>query len=458
MACTGIEFCKLAIVDTKERAARPGRRARAAVPRARHPDHGQRQRLPQRLRPHPGRRHRPQGPARDATTTASRSRASRCTSAAPPGCRPNFGRKLRAHKVTSAGLDDYITHVVTNYLADREDGEPFADWVARADEDLLRGDKLLEGLSVMSERAVPFHCPYCGERGPAPARGRLGDRRGQLPPRHLGMPRVPARLQPEDARLDPTLRSPVMTAATTTDRPQQARDRHRRPFAGGAARARVPLGRRARARPRRGDRRVGRRDVRRAVLRDLLDGRRRARRHRLARSRPASTWSSSTPATTSSRPSAPATPSRPPCRSTCSRSRPCSRSPSRTRRTARTSTRPTPTCAASCARSSRSPTRLDNYDAWATGLRRAETHNRVIAPVIGWDAKKQKVKVSPLARWSDEQVERYIADNGVLVNPLVYDGYPSIGCWPCTRRVAPGDDPRSGRWAGTNKTECGIHS
>lgn len=101
---------------------------------------------------------------------------------------------------------------------------------------------------------------------------------------------------------------------------------------------------------------------------------------------------------------------------------------------------------------------LAGYDAWATGLRRAETHNRVIAPVIGWDAKKQKVKVSPIARWSDEQVERYIAENGVLVNPLVYDGYPSIGCEPCTRRVAPGEDPRSGRWAGTNKTECGIHS
>ncbi|HSV40306.1 MAG TPA: phosphoadenylyl-sulfate reductase, partial [Nocardioidaceae bacterium] len=99
-----------------------------------------------------------------------------------------------------------------------------------------------------------------------------------------------------------------------------------------------------------------------------------------------------------------------------------------------------------------------NYDAWATGLRRAETHNRVIAPVIGWDAKKRKVKVSPLARWSDEEVERYIVENGVLVNPLQYDGYPSIGCWPCTRRVAPGEDPRSGRWAGTAKTECGIHA
>ena len=101
---------------------------------------------------------------------------------------------------------------------------------------------------------------------------------------------------------------------------------------------------------------------------------------------------------------------------------------------------------------------LAGYDAWATGLRRAETHNRVIAPVVGWDEKKQKVKVSPLARWSDEDVERYIVENGVLVNPLQYDGYPSIGCWPCTRRVAPGDDPRSGRWAGTSKTECGIHA
>lgn len=101
---------------------------------------------------------------------------------------------------------------------------------------------------------------------------------------------------------------------------------------------------------------------------------------------------------------------------------------------------------------------LAGYEAWATGLRRAETHNRVIAPVLGWDAKKGKVKVSPLARWSDEQVEQYVLDNNVLVNPLVYDGYPSIGCAPCTRRVAPGDDPRSGRWAGTSKTECGIHA
>lgn len=103
-------------------------------------------------------------------------------------------------------------------------------------------------------------------------------------------------------------------------------------------------------------------------------------------------------------------------------------------------------------------TALADYDAWATGLRRAETRSRIIAPVIGWDARKGKVKVSPLARWTDEQVERYIDDFGVLLNPLLHDGYPSVGCAPCTRRVAPGDDPRSGRWAGTSKTECGIHA
>ena len=101
---------------------------------------------------------------------------------------------------------------------------------------------------------------------------------------------------------------------------------------------------------------------------------------------------------------------------------------------------------------------LAGYDAWATGLRRAETRNRVIAPVIGWDESKGKVKVSPLARWTDAEVERYVAENGVLVNPLQYDGYPSIGCLPCTRRVAPGEDPRSGRWADSAKTECGIHA
>ena len=89
--------------------------------------------------------------------------------------------------------------------------------------------------------------------------------------------------------------------------------------------------------------------------------------------------------------------------------------------------------------------------------RLAQTQH-TIDSVVGWDARKGKVKVSPLARWTDDDVQGYIAEHGVLVNPLVYDGYPSIGCAPCTRRVAPGEDPRSGRWAGTSKTECGIHS
>ncbi len=101
---------------------------------------------------------------------------------------------------------------------------------------------------------------------------------------------------------------------------------------------------------------------------------------------------------------------------------------------------------------------LAAYDAWATGLRREETRDRVITPVVGWDEAKGKVKIAPLARWSQADVERYIRDHDILVNPLLYDGYPSIGCWPCTRRVAAGEDSRSGRWSGSTKTECGIHS
>lgn len=101
---------------------------------------------------------------------------------------------------------------------------------------------------------------------------------------------------------------------------------------------------------------------------------------------------------------------------------------------------------------------LSGYDAWATGLRREESDKRVNTPVVGWDEKKGKVKVAPLAGWSSNDVERYIAAHHILVNPLLYDNYPSIGCGPCTRRVRPGEGARSGRWAGTGKTECGIHS
>jgi phosphoadenosine phosphosulfate reductase len=100
---------------------------------------------------------------------------------------------------------------------------------------------------------------------------------------------------------------------------------------------------------------------------------------------------------------------------------------------------------------------LAAYDAWGSGVRRDESPLRAATPVVGWDAKRGKVKVNPLARWTQADVEAYAARHGVLVNPLLSDGYPSIGCAPCTRRVAPGDDPRSGRWAGTSKTECGLH-
>jgi phosphoadenosine phosphosulfate reductase len=100
---------------------------------------------------------------------------------------------------------------------------------------------------------------------------------------------------------------------------------------------------------------------------------------------------------------------------------------------------------------------LEPYVAWASGVRRDEAETRRDTRVVEWDAKRGKVKVNPIATWTQEQVDAYVAEHGVLVNPLAYDGYPSIGCAPCTHRVAPGEDPRSGRWSGQAKTECGIH-
>ncbi|HEX8004357.1 MAG TPA: phosphoadenylyl-sulfate reductase [Mycobacteriales bacterium] len=100
---------------------------------------------------------------------------------------------------------------------------------------------------------------------------------------------------------------------------------------------------------------------------------------------------------------------------------------------------------------------LAPYLAWGSGVRRDESPSRAATPVVGWDAKRSKVKVNPIAAWTQADVDAYVAEHGVLVNPLLTDGYLSIGCAPCTRRVAPGEDPRSGRWAGTGKTECGLH-
>lgn len=101
---------------------------------------------------------------------------------------------------------------------------------------------------------------------------------------------------------------------------------------------------------------------------------------------------------------------------------------------------------------------LEPFDAWASGIRRSESTSRADAPVVSWDAKRGKIKVHPLATWSDEEYDSYIRQYGILVNPLREIGFLSIGCEPCTRPVAPGEDPRAGRWSGTSKVECGIHT
>jgi phosphoadenosine phosphosulfate reductase len=100
---------------------------------------------------------------------------------------------------------------------------------------------------------------------------------------------------------------------------------------------------------------------------------------------------------------------------------------------------------------------LAPYSAWASGIRRDETRNRRDIGVVEWDRKRRMVKVNPLASWTQALVDEYVMANDIEVNPLTYDGYPSIGCAPCTRRVLPGEDQRAGRWAHTQKTECGIH-
>jgi phosphoadenosine phosphosulfate reductase len=100
---------------------------------------------------------------------------------------------------------------------------------------------------------------------------------------------------------------------------------------------------------------------------------------------------------------------------------------------------------------------LANYDAWITGVRREETKARSNTKVVEWDPKRAMVKVNPIVGWTQDEVDAYIAEHDVMLNPLVDEGYPSIGCATCTLPVKPGADPRSGRWAGTGKNECGLH-
>lgn len=101
---------------------------------------------------------------------------------------------------------------------------------------------------------------------------------------------------------------------------------------------------------------------------------------------------------------------------------------------------------------------LKPYDAWVTGIRRVESPTRANAPLISFDEAFGLVKINPLAAWTDDDLQAYIEAHGVLVNPLVEEGYPSIGCAPCTTKPVEGADPRSGRWQGLNKTECGLHA
>jgi phosphoadenosine phosphosulfate reductase len=98
-------------------------------------------------------------------------------------------------------------------------------------------------------------------------------------------------------------------------------------------------------------------------------------------------------------------------------------------------------------------TAMRGYDAWASGLRRDDSDSRSSARVVEWDERKGKVKINPLVAWSQDQIDDYITAHGVLVNPLLSEGYGSVGCAPCTQPGA----GRDGRWAGQRKVECGLH-
>ncbi|MGH9640878.1 MAG: phosphoadenylyl-sulfate reductase [Terriglobales bacterium] len=101
--------------------------------------------------------------------------------------------------------------------------------------------------------------------------------------------------------------------------------------------------------------------------------------------------------------------------------------------------------------------KLATLDAWIAAIRREQTPDRAHAQKVEWDAKFGLIKVNPLCDWSSEMVWNYVRSNDLPYNSLHDRGYPSIGCAPCTRRVQEGGDPRSGRWAGLAKTECGLH-
>jgi thioredoxin-dependent adenylylsulfate APS reductase len=100
---------------------------------------------------------------------------------------------------------------------------------------------------------------------------------------------------------------------------------------------------------------------------------------------------------------------------------------------------------------------LDGLGAWVTAIRREQTRERANARIVEWDERFGLVKINPLAGWTHAEVWEYLTARRVPANPLHAQGYPSIGCEPCTSRVRPGEDPRAGRWRGRTKSECGLH-
>jgi phosphoadenosine phosphosulfate reductase len=96
--------------------------------------------------------------------------------------------------------------------------------------------------------------------------------------------------------------------------------------------------------------------------------------------------------------------------------------------------------------------------AWMTSLKRVDGPTRAEAPIVSWDAAFSLVKINPLVTWTNDDITSYLADHDLPVHPLVSRGYRSIGCAPTTRPVAEGEDPRAGRWAGLDKSECGLHA
>ncbi len=101
---------------------------------------------------------------------------------------------------------------------------------------------------------------------------------------------------------------------------------------------------------------------------------------------------------------------------------------------------------------------LQGKQAWVTGVRRVDGPTRAHAPVASFDINRNLVKLNPLAAYTDDDMALYAQLHDLPANPLTERGYPSIGCWPCTRPVAPGEDKRGGRWSGNAKTECGLHA